>query len=603
MKTFIRTLLFLLLILPLELHAQYYGERVLEKGFEQTDFFFTPSYLIPYGLGSFKTTSPGLINDPLLNVIINPARLGLDTLVENYIYADFRSARNTAKNGNTYYPMWSTMDYRASSDLYYYPRLYLQTRRELEPLFSGAYIGRPLPETSPDFVIGLTYQYTLQDEKYYNVPQDIYRAVVGYDYSGTRSAASDAIPIVDKYSGKDNMNHAGHFISAFVRYTLPVNMDVGLKVSRAIFTRAGAFGSSNLWESSQYSSSSSFWSNMEIRDQGYSHWDIAGGVDYHLNARSTIGVTVGHLWGDATQALTRNDSSYYNYSSTSYASYYNRSGNTSQGWTHNGRATYFGIDFTSNTSATNTLTLSYRREQSTVDLGLSSAILDTSYSTYTYDDAGKPYTSYSHSYLSDMRNGSGSHDVTKDRLMASFQWKIDPKLTVSLGAQVEWYSLQTTTSEGVLVGSRSAYWSTKGTYDYHYAQDESKTLFWTFTTKRSSFHVPVFVTIQATSAVQVLLGLNRTMAQWKIDDVTLAIFRYRNTLTGSGLKREENFGERSTAPTEEVSDVRTTFLAGLTLAPSEKFQFRVLAVPNFADSYDGPELSQIQFWVGIMVTP
>jgi hypothetical protein len=602
MNNLVRIILLVSTVLPLTLHAQYYGDRALEKGFEQTEFFFTPSYLNPYGLGSFKATSPGLINDPLLNVVINPARLGLDSLMDNYLYTDFRSARN-AKDNNTYSPVWATVDARVASDLYYYPRMYLRTRRELEPLFSGAYIGRPLPESSPDLIVGMSYQYTLQDEKYYDVPQDIYRTVAGSDYTGTRSAAADAMPIVDTYSGKDNINHAGHNISAFIRYVLPFSIDVGVKVSRVMLERAGAYGSSNLWAGSQYSSSSSFWSNMEVRDQGYAHWDIAGGVDYHLNDHSTIGVTMGHLWGGATQALTRNDSSYYKYSSSPYESYYNRSGNTSQLWRHDGKTTYSGIDFTSHTSPSTTLTLAYQRQRSTVDLGVGSSILDTSYSTYTWTDSGIPYTSYSQSYLSDARSGNGFQDVAVDRLMGYFHWKIDSRLTVSLGAQMEWYSLQTKTTETVLAVSRSAYWSTRGTYDSHYAQDESKTLLWTFTTKRTSFHVPIFVTIQATPALQVLLGLNRTMAQWKIDDITLSLFRYRSTLSGGGVKREENFGERRTEPTEDVSDVRTTFLAGLVVAPSEKFQFRVIAVPNFADTYNGPELSQLQFWVGLTVMP
>jgi hypothetical protein len=49
--------------------------------------------------------------------------------------------------------------------------------------------------------------------------------------------------------------------------------------------------------------------------------------------------------------------------------------------------------------------------------------------------------------------------------------------------------------------------------------------------------------------------------------------------------------------------VRTTFLAGLTLAPSELFRIRVLVVPNFRDTYEGSELDQLQFWVGFTATP
>ena len=48
-KRFI-TVFVLALLVPSSLsYAQYWGERVLEKGFEQTDFFFAPNYLMPYG--------------------------------------------------------------------------------------------------------------------------------------------------------------------------------------------------------------------------------------------------------------------------------------------------------------------------------------------------------------------------------------------------------------------------------------------------------------------------------------------------------------------------------------------------------------------------
>jgi hypothetical protein len=595
--------LFLILAMPGQLTAQYWGERVLEKGFEQTDFFFTPSYLSPFGIGSFKSTTPGLLRDPLLDVIVNPAYLALDSLRETYLYTDFRSARNVKERETGFYPPWYGLADARSSVYWPYPQLYLNTRRELEPVFSGAYIGRPLPSTAPEFLVGLTYQLVMQDDKYYSIPQDIYRSVVGYDYGGNRAAAAESIPIVDKYSGKDNIHQAGHFIAAFARYTLPMDLDIGVKASRVMFGRDGSFGSSNLWEYSPSSYGTSLWSNIETRDQGYAHWDLAGGLEYRLNEQTRLGAMVGHLWGDATQALRKGDSSYYSYSSNSWTSFYNRSGNTSQEWRHGGKTTYYGIDLTTRTSAAVTATFLYRHQRSTVDLGVGSAILDTSYSSYAWSDDQGPVNSYSQSYLGDSRNGGGSQTGTTDRVTASLQMEVSERATLALGAQVEWQRTETKTKEAVFATSRSAYWSTRGTYDWRYGQTESKDLFWDFATKRTSFQIPVFVTIRASDVMQVLLGLNRDMSNWKIDDVTLALFRYRESMENGTVKRDENFGERYTAPPEAVSDVRTTFLAGLTVAPSQKFQLRMLMVPNFRDTFDGSELEQIQWWLGLTLTP
>jgi hypothetical protein len=593
----------LLVLFPGQLYSQYWGERVLEKSFEQTDFFFTPSYLSPYGIGGFKATTPGLIRDPLLDIMLNPARLSLDSLSENYLYTDFRSSRNVKENETGFYPPWIALADRTTMDVAYYPHFYLNMRKELEPVFSGAYIGRPLPLAVRDLIVGITYQLVMQDEKYYDVPQDIYKTAAGYDYNGMRAAAASSIPIVDRYSGQDNMHQAGHFVSGFVRYPLPAGIEVGAKISRVFFGRDGSFGSSNLWQYSPYSQGSSLWSNLEAREQSYAHWELAGGLRYRITNETTIGATVGHIWGDANQSLRNNDSSYYSYSSIPSASFYNRSGNTLSEWRHAGRSTSLGLDVSSHVGPSSVLTLVYQHQGTTVDLGLGSSILDTSYSTYAWSNNGVPVTSYSQSYLNDSRLGTGTQKVTIDRLLGSVQWEIDAKVSLSIGALLEWQRTETNTAEGVLLHNRSAYWSTDNSWNYTYGGDESKDLLWTFSAQRSSFQVPVFVTVKAAESLELLFGLNRNMSQWKVDDVTLALFRYRQSMNNGVITRNENFGERYTQPPEEVTDVRTTFLAGLTVAPSQKLRIRLLMVPNFRDTLQGSELEQMQWWLGVTLKP
>jgi hypothetical protein len=602
MKTIFRRAIFLLLLaIPGHLSAQYWGERVLEKGFERTDFFFTPHYLNPYGIGSFRSTTPGLLSDPLLDMIVNPARLGLDSLQTAYLYTDFRSAREITEPAPMYYPVYADYATRVASDVMYYPRVYMNTRRELEPVFSGALFGRPLPAAAAELLVGLTYQLVLQDDDYYGVPQDIYRTAAGYDYNGMRAAAADNIPVVDKYSGKDNMHQQGHFISGFARYALPFGLEIGARVSRVIFDRDGSYGSANLWQ--YYSSGQSLWSNFEWRDQSYSHWDVSGGLEIRLTEQSKLGVSVGYLWGDATQSVRDADSSYYAYSSNPSTSFYNRSGNTLQNWDHNGKTNYYGIDFTSRISPKTTINLIYQYQHMAVDLGLGSTIQDTSYSTYSWENNGTPVSSYSQSLLSDMRNGSGTSVGTLNHLQASLQWQIDEKVQLSIGAQLDWQTTETTTSEAVTLTSRSAYWSTSGNWDSRYAQNESKDLSWKFIAERTSFQIPIFLTVKTSEVVELLIGLNRNMSQWKIEDMTLAIFRYRENLNNGVVERRVNFGERYTQPTEEVSDIRTTFLAGLTISPARALQLRLLMVPNFHDTYEGSELQQIQWWIGLKLTP
>ena len=594
------SLFVLILAMPSRTSAQYWDERVLEKGFEQTSFFFVPSTINPYGLGGFASTTPGLLNDPLLDLSVSPAHLRLDSLNPVYVYADFRSARTIHDQGNTFVAPWISY-VAADNAVRPYPWVYLNTRRELEPVFSGALIGRPLPETQPGFLVGGTYQLILQDDKYYSVPQDIYRSVIGEDYTGNRMAGASSIPIVDKYSGQDNIHERGHFISAFTKYEVPSIGSFGLKISRVMFDRSGGFGSSNFW-GPQGPAGTSLWSNLESRSQSYAHWELTGGVDFAVTPKTTVGATAGWLWGNAAQALHRGDSSFYSWPSP-YQSLYQSSGNTLEEWRHNGHNVLLGLDITSRLSDKHTLHLLYQRQRSTIDVGLGSGILDTSYSSYTYVNIDTPVTSTSYSVLQDQRSGFGEQSTTTDRFLASLQWQMDERMSLALGIQLDWLTTETHTTESVLAHMGSVYRSTQGAYDWISSSDQSKDLLWTFTARKTSFQIPIFLTIRASDAIDVLLGLNRAMTHSKVDDVTLALFRYRNSNNNGTMTDQSNFGERYTTPTEELSDIRTTFLAGLTATPSGHFRVRLLVVPNFQDTFNGSQLENLQWWIGVNIMP
>ena len=606
MKTPIRNLALLVLILVTQTRtfAQYWGERVLDKGFEQTDFFFIPSTLNPFGIGSFSSTTPGLLNDPLVNLAVNPARVALDSASNGFLYADFRSARTIIDKGYGYTPPWVVY---AASDvaLRPYQWFYLNTRRDLEPVFSGAFIARPLSDDLPDLIIGGTYQMILQDDKYYSVPQDIYRSTLGADYAGNKSAAASSIPIVDKYSGQDQMHQRGHFVAAFGRYEIPGIGSAGIKIGRVFFHRDGGFGSSNFWGTPNQSNGTSLWSNLESRAQSYDHWELTGGIDASLSRRITIGLSGGWLWGNAAQALHVGDSSYYKWVSSPNQSLYVNSGNTQEEWRHNGHTLLFGVDLTTRLRDNQIFHLLYQRLRTTVNIGLGTNILDTSYSTYayTYSPPDTPVTSTSYSLVRDQRWGFGEQLITTDRLAASFQWQIDARINLSFGLQWDWLTTETNTTETVIARTSTSYQSTQGTYAWRSGSNENKDLLWTFHAERSSFQIPIFLTIRASEVVEVLLGLNREMTSSTVNDVTLALFRYRQSDNNGTVTREENFGERYTEPPEGLSDVRTTFLAGLTAKPSPHFSIRFLVVPNFEDTHVGSDLSSLQWWIGLNIVP
>jgi hypothetical protein len=112
-----------------------------------------------------------LLDDPLQNLAVNPALVRIDSGRQGYLYTDFRSARTIA-DPSSYYPVPLYANTVSDIAMSRYSSYYLNTRRVLEPIFSGAYLGLPFPKMLPTFVIGASYQLMLQDDKYYDVPQD-----------------------------------------------------------------------------------------------------------------------------------------------------------------------------------------------------------------------------------------------------------------------------------------------------------------------------------------------------------------------------------------------------------------------------------------------
>jgi hypothetical protein len=214
------------------------------------------------------------------------------------------------------------------------------------------------------------------------------------------------------------------------------------------------------------------------------------------------------------------------------------------------------------------------------------------------------YNSSSSHGLYDRRSGGGTSIGNFHRAVGSLQWDISPTVRLYIGAQYESRIVETSTSEAI-VADRFSRYSNTGSYPYSYFDStaESKALEWEFRTKLTRFTIPIFFTVRTSEVIELMFGLNRSTSDWQVDDVTLALFDYRVHADNNGTTRKFNFGERYTQPQENTSDIRTTFLAGLTVAPSDAFKVRFLVVPNFIDTYEGSELSDLQWWIGVNIMP
>ncbi|MCU0453004.1 MAG: hypothetical protein MUE68_05055 [Bacteroidetes bacterium] len=588
--------------------AQYNSERVMEKSFEQSDFFFMPYRFIPYGIGAFRNTVSGMLDDPFLALDVNPARTYRDSSGSGYFMADFRNARTMTDLQDPYYPYPMLRTAAMTSDyILPFPRYYVQTRRELEPAVSLGYLMRPLPETWSALSLGATYQLITQDEDYYAIPQDVYRSVMGADYNGVRAAGTENIPIVDMYRGANEMHQEGHYVSAFAGLELTDRLEVGAKIGRVVFEREGSYGSNNLWDNGS-ATYVSYWQNWEEREQSYGHWEGSLGLRYALTGTTSLGLTASRLEGSVDQTLPRNDSSFYSYGPVDDPSgswgINHSSGIQDMSWKHDGNTTVLGVDLSASLTPARRVELQYAFTRQDVDITLRGDIRDASIgrSRWSWDTTVYRYQS---SYgLTDIRSGGGTVTASSHRLSASYHWKLGESVTLSLGGQIEVLDRETNTSESVTAVRWSRYQST-GSYAYAYFDStaEVKDLRWNFTTSMRRLTIPFFLTYKASEAVELLLGLNRTASTWEAEEVTLAVFERRLTVDQNGTTTRTMFGERYTQPRERSSEVRTSLMAGLVVSPTPSLSIRFIGVPNCVDTYHGTELSDIQLWLSLTVRP
>ncbi len=582
--------------------GQYSAETVLEKSFEQMDFFFTPDHLNPYGLNGFVDVTPGLMDEPLLNLSINPANLYADSARHHYLYLDLRNQVRVFEDHYGIHPLYEYRNYSL-----YFPTYFIESRRALEPAITMALLSRPM---NNGFVLGATYKAMIQDEGYYAIPYDVYRSSVGYDYAGSKMAESSNIPIIDVYSGQDRMHQIGHFINFYGGYELTPKLKFGIKLGRVIFDRDGSFGSKNFWESTYSRDNTSLWYNLENRSQDYQHWEYSGGVKLLVTDRMALGASIGYLQGDVIQTMAQEDSSFYLYGNKyndDYWSFYHKFGDADKNWAHDGRTFMGGVDFTYRINRDKVLNLIYQYQQQQVDMSLRSTLEDTSFSEYQNTWNGSYYYGDSDYRLFDVRDGSGENRVKIHRFMGALQWQLEQNKLLHIGLRLELSKRNTHTLENVFSDRQMRYHQessqNENDYDYWNAVVEDKRLSWDFGAKMTSIQVPIIFKWRVSRIAELLIGVNRKMVSWNIDDVTLALFNYRVLTVDSTTERKENFGERYTQPQEKRNDVQTMVMLGLTTTPSKFFEVRLLLVPNFTDAFDGRRLSDITWWIGVNLYP
>lgn len=574
--------------------AQYNGERETEQSFENSSLYFNSHYLNPLGIANFKNVMPGLIDNPFLNLYINPANVpGIDDK-DFLFYLEFRGDRTESLIADRFTsPNYFVNDvYYRQQSIYYDPRWFTVTRSEPEPILSVGIINYPLKGITDDLFIGGTYQVIHKEEKFYAMPYWIYYPSYYYDALGVRAEGLADVPIEDRYSGKDEMINEGHLYSAFAGYRISEMWSIGASINGIIHSRDGRYLNSNKGE---YGNPDDDYSSIESQEriQDYDHIDFSGGINFQPDPFFKIGLKAGKLTGDAEQGydFQTGYSSRHNTPEVSEEwSYYLSDSKTEQSWNRDGGSTYYGMNFTRYINDDKSFSGYYKFTKTDIDLSSSSSIIDTSFhsSRYVYNNYSYRYGGNSSAY--DIRSSVGSKEANKHEGMINFKWALTPGSSVYIGLYFNSTETEILNTEPVKVNRTSNYYYTSTDpqnedYSRSYSLVEGKVLKWEYKSDYSTIQIPVIFNFRFGESWGMMLGLNRILESWEIKDITTAYFDLREKNENGEIKRETNFGERYTQPAKKITEDFTKIFASFDASISDAFKVRMMFDPEFEHQF------------------
>lgn len=574
--------------------AQYWQERTTEHNFESSSLFFTSHFLNPYGMKDIKQLSVSLIDDPFLNSYLNPAILPKIENGSTKIYLDFRGDRTEEAIVSNYaVPMY----YESAS--YFrmpYPdyRYISNTRSEPEPIVSLGIITYPIESLKNKFYVGGTFQYIKSKDDFYSTQFSIYNSNYYYDSFGAsvRGNQESSVPIIDRYSGSDEMIFTGKLLTLFSGINLIENLNAGLFFNTISYDRNGSYLYDYKDDFGNLDNNISENKNLKSREQNYSHLDFALGLQYNLDEFS-IGIKGGYLDGDVDQ-IHKDESKYiYQYQtpnvtenwSHSYSIY-----NSAQNWAQEGNTKYISLNFSKNYE-NHKVKGYYKYSQSNVNSKTNTAIFDTSnYSSRwvnNYNSVEEIYLYNSDSYMKDNRTGIAERENFIHEFMANVDWSLTENITLLSGIYFNNSKSLITTTENAISDRASFYRSHSTSYNYqnNYAENADKQLTWNYENKYFTFQIPIIFDFKFGEKFGLMLGLARVFKDWEITSVTDVYFRSREVNDNGTIKNAQNFIERYTSPKDTYTEDSTNFFTKFNVAISKQLKVGLLIDPEFDHTF------------------
>ena len=180
--------------------------------------------------------------------------------------------------------------------------------------------------------------------------------------------------------------------------------------------------------------------------------------------------------------------------------------------------------------------------------------------------------------------------------MINYKWKLTPTTTITAGIYAYKNDTEVQISEPALIRRYSEYqYDRNGITQYWDLRilEEDKQLEWKYKSKKWSLQIPIILNFNFSEHWGMMLGINRILESWKIEDQTTAYFDYRERNEDGVIQTETNFGERYTQPTEHISEDFTDIITGFNIAVAPEFKIRLLIDPEFENQF-----RIAQWWLG-----
>ncbi|MCX8056013.1 MAG: hypothetical protein N3F03_00200 [Ignavibacteria bacterium] len=598
-----KKLILSLVLIPTLIFAQYYSERSTEQNFETSDFYFTQYFFNPFGMSNFKKVTLGLIDNSFLNIALNPSRITEQKERFNF-YIDYRGER-TYQLGFYDVPMpllggdriipFVIPDYSIT-----------EARTEPEPKFSLGLISAPINSLSDKFFVGATFQRIHRAEKFYQMPYYIYFPRWGYDPYGTKYGTDrDNFPIIDRYSGKDEMFTSANLYSAFTGYKLSDNFSIGFILSGLNHSREGGYRNKYNDDFGNIDDIISQTDYLIERLRNYKQNDYTFGLTYTENSLR-FGVNFGYLKGNATQSsLNFNKSLYQNNKPDISPSWsFNMSDYFSnQSWNNSGKFYHGGFDALYKINENIHLIGYFNYLDGKIDFTNSSTITDTNYyyskNNYNWGNAiywNREKDAYS---LKDFRTGFGTKNKSEYSGLIALRWKLSPKFNVTFGLAYFETKFDITSKEPVIFETIRTSDFTTSNPNYsnrrsYFRTYENKKLEWKYNSVNFAYHIPVILEYKINDKIEFSVLINQITGGNKVNQRTDVFFNSRIRTENDSTKQFSNFIERYLNPSEHSTFEKTDIIGNFKVNLDQNLSFRFLIDPEVV-----PFIRIAQFWFSI----